>query len=97
MDYLPIPGSSVPSEHVFSSAAATKTARRNRISPGTMRELQLLKYGLKEGHVELDFTHDDAQETQEKDLEARMEDDIIDEPNNFEALLIARRSHSEVT
>src|SRR6266705_1221379 len=47
MDYLPIQASSVPCEHVFSSAKETDTLKRNRIHPVLMEALQTLKFSLK--------------------------------------------------
>ncbi|KIK71581.1 hypothetical protein GYMLUDRAFT_122597, partial [Collybiopsis luxurians FD-317 M1] len=44
MDILPIQGTSVPSECVFSSAGETDTKRRNRLSPEMMQALQVLKF-----------------------------------------------------
>jgi len=44
MDYLPIQASSVPCEHVFSSAAETDTKKRNRLAPPLMEALQILKF-----------------------------------------------------
>jgi hypothetical protein len=44
MDYLPVQASSVPCEHVFSSAGLTDTKRRNRIAPMLMEALQILKF-----------------------------------------------------
>ena len=55
MDILPIQGSSVPCERVFSSAKETMTDRRNQISPELMEALQLLKFSLRQGHF-LDFS-----------------------------------------
>ena len=55
MDILPIQGSSVPCERVFSSSKETMTARRSRISPELMEALQLLKFSLRHGH-HLDFS-----------------------------------------
>ena len=54
MDYLPIQASSVPCEHVFSSAAETDTKKRNRLSPIIMEALQILKFIHKKDH--LNFT-----------------------------------------
>jgi hypothetical protein len=56
LDVLPAQASAVACERVFSSSKETSTARRNRISPGLMENLQLLKYQLKS--AELDFTSD---------------------------------------
>ena len=47
LNYLPIQGSSVPSEYVFSSSAETDTKRHNRIKPELMEALQMLKFALK--------------------------------------------------
>jgi hypothetical protein len=44
MDYLPVQASSVPCEHVFSSAAESDTKKRNRIAPMLMEALQILKF-----------------------------------------------------
>ncbi len=54
MDFLPIQATSVPCEHVFSSAKETDTAKRNRTSPVLMEALQLLKFLLKKER--LNFT-----------------------------------------
>lgn len=55
MDILPIQGSSVPCEQVFSSAKETMAPRRNHINTKMMEALQLLKYSLWYG-CELNFT-----------------------------------------
>lgn len=47
MDYLPVQGTSVPCERVFSSSAETDTKQRNRIGATLMEALQMQKYGLK--------------------------------------------------
>ena len=47
MDYLPIQATSVPCEHMFSSAKETDTKKQNRMSPLLMEALQLLKFSLK--------------------------------------------------
>ena len=44
LNYLPIQASSVPCEHVFSSAGETDTKRRNRITAPLMEALQMLKF-----------------------------------------------------
>lgn len=46
MDILPIQGSAVPCERVFSSAKETMTLRRNCISAPLMQALQILKFAL---------------------------------------------------
>ena len=55
MDYLLIQATSVPCEHVFSSAKETDTAKRNQIDPVLMEALQLLKFLLK--RERLNFVH----------------------------------------
>ena len=63
LDYLPIQGSAVPCERVFSSAKETMTDRRNRICERLMEEIQMLKFSVKNGRP-LDFTAG----TSEKDI-----------------------------
>lgn len=88
MDYLPIQASSVPCERVFSSAKETATPRRNRISPATMRSLQLLKFFIKKGHsADIDFMADDRQENEERDLQAMMTDEAYANMTDFEKQL----------
>jgi hypothetical protein len=53
-DVLLAQASSVPCERVFSSSKQTTTQQRNSIAPGLVEKLQILKFGLKEDH--LDFT-----------------------------------------
>ena len=55
MDILPIQGSSVPCERVFSSAKETLTDRRSRVQPELMEGLQMLKYSVKQGRS-INFT-----------------------------------------
>jgi hypothetical protein len=54
LDFLPIQASAVPSEHIFSSSSETDTKKRNRINPVLMEALQMLKFALKQSH--LNFT-----------------------------------------
>jgi len=68
MDYLPIQGSAVPCEHVFSSAKETMADRRNRILYGLMEQLQMLKFSFTKGRT-LDFTWG----TKEKDILSHIE------------------------
>lgn len=63
LDYLPIQGSAVPCERVFSSAKETMTDRRNRICEKLMEQLQMLKFSFKNGR-HLDF----SMGTSEKDI-----------------------------
>ncbi|KAG8915254.1 hypothetical protein FRC02_004590, partial [Tulasnella sp. 418] len=50
-NFLPIQGSSVPCERIFSSAGLTGTDRRNRLNSVTFEALQVLKAGYKSGLV----------------------------------------------
>jgi len=47
MDYLLIQASSVPCEHIFSSAKETDTSKHNQMNPMLMEALQTLKFLLK--------------------------------------------------
>ena len=42
-DYLPIQGSSTPSEHAFSNASLTDSKQRNWLAPDMFKALQILK------------------------------------------------------
>ena len=55
LDYLPIQGSAVPCERVFSSAKETMTDHRNRICEKLMEQFQMLKFSFKNGQP-LDFS-----------------------------------------
>src|SRR5260221_14327623 len=50
-DYLPIQGSSTPSERAFSNASLTDTKQRNRLAPDTFEALQNLKSAYRNGHL----------------------------------------------
>ena len=50
-DYLPIQGSTVPSERAFSSSGITATTRRNVLLPETFGALQVLKSAYCQGHI----------------------------------------------
>lgn len=56
MDILPIQGSAVPCEQVFSSSKETMSSRRSRISPELMEALQILKFAVRKGRGDLNFT-----------------------------------------
>jgi len=51
MDFLPVQATSVPCEHVFSSAKDIDTVKRNQISPVLMEALQILKSSLKKERI----------------------------------------------
>ena len=71
MDILPIQGSAVPCERVFSSAKETMTPRRNRIIAELMEALQLLKFSIKKGR-HLNFTRGLNRDHQLQALETLM-------------------------
>jgi hypothetical protein len=77
LDYLPIQGSAVPCERVFSSAKETMTDRRNRICEKLMEQLQMLKFSFKNGRP-LDFSAG----TSEKDILEYLEA-MIGGPDNI--------------
>lgn len=77
MDYLPIPGSAVPCERVFSSAKETMTPRRNRISEDLMEALQGLKYSLRHGGTSRAFTAGLSGEEELEMLEAEAKYDNV--------------------
>ena len=81
MDVLPIQGSSVPCERVFSSAKETLTDHRSRILPELMEGLQLLKYSVKHGRS-LNFTAGDSWDEERAMMEKLMEIDG-DAPENL--------------
>jgi hAT family C-terminal dimerisation region len=76
MDILPIQGTSVPCERVFSSSKETVRARRNCLGPKVMEATQVLKFQAKQ---EIDFTvglnsHDEEAELEGKEEAAPVED-----------------------
>lgn len=83
MDVLPIQGSSVPCERVFSCAKETMTNRRSRIQPELMEALQLLKYSVKHGRS-ISFTIGSSWQEEEEELEKLMAIDG-DAPENLKA------------
>lgn len=74
MDILPIQGSAVPCERVFSSAKETTTARRNKISPELMEAFQMLKFSLRKGRS-LNFTAGTSKTAELSELEASANDE----------------------
>lgn len=90
LDILPIQGSAVPCERVFSSSAETVTTRRNRIGPELMEALQMLKFSIRKGRG-LDFTAGTSKEAEiellkmEMDYQSLIPEDI----NAFIASLLA--------
>jgi hAT family C-terminal dimerisation region len=50
-DYLAIQGSSVASEHAFSSGGLTITLLHNRLTPEHVEQLQIVKNGYKNGWI----------------------------------------------
>ena len=69
MDILPIQGSAVLCEWVFSSTKETTTMRRNNISHELMEALQMLKFSVRKGQA-LNFTTGTGKFTELAELEA---------------------------
>ena len=65
MDAIPIPGSAMPCERVFSSAKETVSPCCNRIKPELMEAFQLLKFSAKHSHGPLNFTTGESWDEQE--------------------------------
>ena len=98
MDILPIQGSAVPCERVFSSAKETMTARQNHIAPDLMEALQMLKFGFKRGR-RLDFTAGTSREDQIETLEGLVNEkgSVPEDPVAFiGSLLVSDDSDDEV-
>lgn len=83
MDILPIQGSSVPCERVFSSAKETLTDRRSRVQPELMEGLQMLKYSVKQGRS-INFTAGSSWKDDEVVMERLMGVDL-DVPESLKA------------
>ena len=50
-DYLPIQGSSTPSECAFSNASLTDSKQHNQLAPDMFKALQILKSSYCHGHM----------------------------------------------
>ena len=83
MDILPIQGSSVPCERVFSSTKETLTDRRSRVQPELMEGLQMLKYSVKQGRS-INFTAGSSWKDDEVVMERLMGVDL-DVPESLKA------------
>jgi hypothetical protein len=66
MDLLPIQGTSVPCERVFSASKETTRARRNRLGPKIMEATQVLKFQAKQ---EINFTEGLKEDDEVAELE----------------------------
>jgi hAT family C-terminal dimerisation region len=82
MDILPIPGSAVPCERVFSSSKRTTTDRRNKLGPRMVEALQLLKYQSKHGGG-LNFTKGFDRDEEMEELEGREEENPVEDLRTF--------------
>jgi hypothetical protein len=88
LDILPIQGSSVPCERVFSSSAETDTVRRNHTAPDLMEALQMLKFSVKKGRG-LNFTGGTSREEEIALMELETEDrDLVPEdPTGYNSFI----------
>jgi len=79
LDYLPIQGSAVPCERVFSSSGETDTDTHNRTAADLMEALQMLKFSVKKGRP-LNFTAGTSRDNEIAYLESEMtEKDVVPE------------------
>lgn len=76
MDILPVQGSAVPCERVFSSSKETMAMRRNRISHDLMEALQILKFSSRQG-VGLNFTNGMSHLDQVNELEVLAKEHVV--------------------
>ncbi|OJA10026.1 hypothetical protein AZE42_08530 [Rhizopogon vesiculosus] len=74
MDVLPIQGSAVPCERVFSSAKETITMRCSRISHQTMEVLR--KFSFRHGHG-LNFTAWMDRNTEIREIELLVDEELL--------------------
>ena len=84
MDILPIQGSAVPCERVFSSAKETMSPRRNRVGPKLMEALQMLKFSHRNGGggCDLDFTSGTSRQAEIEALEGQCSG-IVQVPDDY--------------
>lgn len=76
MDVLPIQGSAVPCEQVFSSVKETITMCRNRMSHQMMEVLQMLKFLFRHGY-ELNFTAWMDKKAEIREIEQLMDEELL--------------------
>jgi hypothetical protein len=90
LDILPIQGSVVPCEQVFSSSKETMTARRGQISPELMEALHILKFLVRQGRG-LNFTEGWGWDDELQELEELMDEwqQIPEDISSFIATLMA--------
>jgi hypothetical protein len=86
MDVLPIQGSSIPCERVFSSGKETTTARWSHISPELMEALQLLEFSFRWGCF-LNFTAGLSWDDELAEMEAAHNTNLPDDLDSFIAAL----------
>jgi hypothetical protein len=80
MDILPIQGSAVPCERVFSSSAETDTPRRNKMNPDFMEALQILKFALKKRRLNFTIGTD-------KDSELKVLEEVDSRPEDVDTFV----------
>ena len=93
MDILPIQGSAVSCERVFSSAKETMTMWRNHIGPDLMEALQILKFSVKHSTSVLNFTSGWDENAAMAELEKAMEAEALipEDISSFIEGLLARQ------
>ncbi|KAF7347428.1 HAT family dimerization domain-containing protein [Mycena venus] len=88
VDILPIQGSAVPCERVFSSSAETDTVRRNRTAPDLMEAFQMLKFSIKKGRG-LNFTAGTSRDEEIALMEAETEERglVPEDPTGYSSFI----------
>lgn len=94
MDILPIQGTSVPSEHIFSSSNETLTKRRSRLNAETVEALQVLKYAIKSKGT-LVFTSGMSRESELEYIES-LNNDYYAVPTDLQAYIGSLRAYERL-
>lgn len=89
MDVLPIQGTSVPCERVFSSSKETSTARRSQMTPELMESLQLLKFSIRKGRgLNFTYTYNLVDELQELERQTSDQRGLPENINSYSQHLL---------
>ncbi len=94
LDILPIQGTAVPSEHVFSSGKETDTLQRNRLGVEALEALQMLNFSIRKGRG-VNFTDGLNEASQIEELEALPHQQTL-VPKDMQAFIRSLASHSIV-
>ncbi len=94
LDILPIQGTAVPFEPVYSRGPETDTLWRNRLGVEAMEALQMLKFSIRKGQG-LNFTDGLDEALQIEELEALLHQQTL-VPEDMQAFIRSLASHSIV-